>query len=46
MGPYLEVTLKMQVAESFIEEAGLNDGEEGACEEDIEVPYFVLFCPN
>ena len=41
------------MADSFIEEAGLNEGEDGACDEDIEVPffcsflgsYFVPFCP-
>ena len=34
----------MQVAESFIEEAGLNEGDEGTCDEEIEVPYFCPFC--
>ena len=33
----------MQVAESFIEEAGLNEGDEGTCDEEIEVPYFCPF---
>ena len=34
---------KLQVADSFIEEAGLNEGEEGACDEDIEVPFLLFF---
>ena len=33
----------MQVAESFIEEAGLNEGDEGTCDEEIEVPYLCPF---
>ena len=33
----------MQVADSFIEEAGLNEGDEGTCDEEIEVPYFCPF---
>ena len=44
------------MAESFIEEAGLNEGDEGTCDEEIEVPYLcpflsylgftLFFCPS
>ena len=40
------------MAESFLEEAGLGGEEDGACDEEIEVPkyifklsYFARFCP-
>ena len=36
----------LQVADSFIEDAGLNEEDEEGRDEEIEVPWFVLFCPT
>ena len=36
----------LQVADSFIEDAGLNEEDEEGRDEEIEVPWFVLFCPK
>ena len=36
----------LQVADSFIEDAGLNEEDEEGRDEEIEVPWFVLFCPS
>ena len=33
----------LQVADSFIEDAGLNEEDEEGRDEEIEVPWFVLF---